>query len=137
VLIKVGLTWFSFIFFIFSNLIPGTKRIWYGLLMLSSPLLIVSGIRLFSFKKAARKLALFSYGIVLLNAFIINVFGYVLALKLSGTGRNTNPYHLANIKAYFGTDVWSIPIIFLLMPLFFICILFFSKEQFNDKNKTI
>ena len=130
-LILLGLAAATFISALFaSDQMPG--RPWRILLFLSSPMWIFSGIRIFSFKKSAQKLAVISYGIALGHAVYYNIFGYLLALYLSYSGENPNPYSITNIQAYFwGTNLWIIPAIIFMIIVFFIGILFLFKNQFK------
>lgn len=121
----------SGLFMLLFLLSPRPLGIYPILSVISSPILIFSGLKLFSFKKTGQKLAILSYGIVLLQALYYNITGYLLALYLSYSGDKPNPYSITNIIDYFRTGVAIIPIIPFIIAIFFITVLAFSKEQFK------
>ena len=110
---------------------------WYFLLFLSGPLCIVSGIGLFFFKKWAWKLAVFSYKILLLHAIYYNIFIYAFAIGYVGRSK-PHLFSIKNIIYYFQyAGPLLVPLLLILIPIFFIVLLNSSKEEFGIETAKI
>ncbi len=102
------------------------------MLFLGGPILIFAGIRLFSFKRLARKLAIFSYLIVLAYTVFLNISWYMCSTAIDNS--DESPFSIVSIIEYF--RYWPPRylielLILMLIPTFFIVILFRYKEQFK------
>ena len=79
---------------------------WCISLVLSGPVFIGSGIWLFTFKRAAWKLGLVAYGLLLVQLAFLNICLYLIALHISGApGKRPDPFSLTNIWGYLRTGV--------------------------------
>ena len=106
-------------------------RVW-ALLIVSLALFVIPGLRIFSFKESARKLAIFAYGLLIAAAGYYNYICCGLALYLPPASKAARPlFSLANLKIYFSSTGWIYPAGIFIIPLFFIIILLVSKEEFK------
>ena len=95
------------------------------------PILIVAGGWLFSFKRAAWKLALFTYGILLLYLTYLNVTGYAIALYMSGSGPRPQFFSIGNVVSYLQTGIGILFQGLWLICACFFCVLLTSRRDFK------
>ena len=133
-----GLILLGFIYilgFLISTICPvAPSQAWKLLTTTSITLFIVSGLALFSFRKWARVFAIFSYFVALLEfstAHLRNWKFLYSNYNMYHADKSTNPY---NVK-WFVKDLFGysglVCIIFAMVFIFFIVLLFRSKEQFE------
>ena len=101
-------------------------------MFLTGPFLIGAGGWLWSLKKTAWKSALFAYGILLIYLIVMNIAGYIIALRISyPPGNPPNLFSLKNLVNYLGTGVglpFQIP---LFLAAFFLGTLVVSRKEFK------
>jgi hypothetical protein len=108
---------------------------WHLFVFLSGPLFIITGASLFTFKEWARRLAIFSYSIILLHVLFFNILCYYFVFYLGYYRPETKHWDIRNIIVYLQTGQWLFPFTCLLITVLIIWLLFACKNKFKTSKK--